>query len=59
MEANDVADRAGQRELVRRGYDAISVAYRSDDGAGHGLILARAAGRAPGGGASGRDADGN
>ena len=33
MEADDVAERARQRELVRRGYDAISVAYRSDDGA--------------------------
>ena len=33
MEANDAAERARQRELVRRGYDAISVAYRSDDGA--------------------------
>jgi ubiquinone/menaquinone biosynthesis C-methylase UbiE len=29
----DVAARAQQRGLVRRGYDAISVAYRSDDGA--------------------------
>jgi ubiquinone/menaquinone biosynthesis C-methylase UbiE len=29
----DPADRARQRELVRRGYDAISLAYRSDDGA--------------------------
>jgi SAM-dependent methyltransferase len=27
--------RAGQRALVRRGYDAISHAYRSDDGASH------------------------
>jgi SAM-dependent methyltransferase len=33
MEADDAAERARQRELVRRGYDAISVAYRSDDGA--------------------------
>ncbi len=27
-----MAERAGQRALVRRGYDAISVTYRSDDG---------------------------
>lgn len=27
-----MAARAAQRDLVRRGYDAISVAYRSDDG---------------------------
>lgn len=33
MHADDVAERARQRELVRRGYDAISVAYRGDDGA--------------------------
>ena len=26
------AGRARQRDLVRRGYDAISLAYRSDDG---------------------------
>lgn len=32
MEAADVAARARQRELVRRGYDAISLAYRGDDG---------------------------
>jgi SAM-dependent methyltransferase len=32
MEADDVAARAAQRELVRRGYDAISLTYRSDDG---------------------------
>jgi SAM-dependent methyltransferase len=32
MEADDVAIRARQRELVRRGYDAVSLAYRSDDG---------------------------
>lgn len=32
MEADDAAVRARQRELVRRGYDAISLAYRSDDG---------------------------
>jgi trans-aconitate methyltransferase len=32
--AEDAAEvRAGQRALVRRGYDAISHAYRSDDGA--------------------------
>jgi SAM-dependent methyltransferase len=29
----DMAERARQRDLVRRGYDAISLAYRSDDGA--------------------------
>jgi SAM-dependent methyltransferase len=33
MEPADIAERARQRELVRRGYDAISLAYRSDDGA--------------------------
>ena len=33
MEADGAAERARQRELVRRGYDAISVTYRSDDGA--------------------------
>lgn len=33
MEPDDVAARARQRQLVRRGYDAISLAYRSDDGA--------------------------
>ena len=33
METDGVAARARQRGLVRRGYDAISVAYRSDDGA--------------------------
>ena len=27
--------RADQRALVRRGYDAVSQAYRTDDGAGH------------------------
>jgi len=32
MQADDAAARAAQRDLVRRGYDAISVAYRSDDG---------------------------
>ena len=32
MEFGQVAERARQRALVRRGYDAISVAYRSDDG---------------------------
>lgn len=30
------AERARQRDLVRRGYDAISLAYRSDDGHAHG-----------------------
>jgi cyclopropane fatty-acyl-phospholipid synthase-like methyltransferase len=32
METDDAAARARQRELVRRGYDAISLAYRGDDG---------------------------
>ena len=32
MQADDVAARAAQRDLVRRGYDAISAAYRGDDG---------------------------
>ena len=32
MEVDDAAARARQRELVRRGYDAISLAYRGDDG---------------------------
>jgi SAM-dependent methyltransferase len=32
---DQAAARAGQRALVRRGYDAISFAYRSDDGAAH------------------------
>lgn len=32
MEPGGPATPAAQRELVRRGYDAISVAYRSDDG---------------------------
>ena len=32
VEADDIATRARQRELVRRGYDAISWAYRGDDG---------------------------
>jgi SAM-dependent methyltransferase len=31
-DCGDVAGRGRQRELVRRGYDAISLAYRSDDG---------------------------
>ena len=33
MESDDAAERARQRDLVRRGYDAISLAYRSEDGA--------------------------
>jgi cyclopropane fatty-acyl-phospholipid synthase-like methyltransferase len=33
MEGDEVAERARQRELVRRGYDAISLAYRGGDGA--------------------------
>jgi SAM-dependent methyltransferase len=32
MESDDVAGRARQRDLVRRGYDSISLAYRSDEG---------------------------
>jgi SAM-dependent methyltransferase len=32
-DSDDVAERARQRDLVRRGYDAISLTYRSDDGA--------------------------
>lgn len=32
-DSDDVAERARQREIVRRGYDTISLAYRSDDGA--------------------------
>ena len=35
MPNDGVAARARQRALVRRGYDAISHAYRSDDGAAH------------------------
>lgn len=31
-DSDDVTERARQRELVRRGYDTISLAYRSDDG---------------------------
>lgn len=31
-DSDDVTERARQRELVRRGYDSISLAYRSDDG---------------------------
>jgi SAM-dependent methyltransferase len=31
----DEAARARQRALVRRGYDAVSTAYRTDDGAAH------------------------
>jgi len=30
--AENQADRAAQRDLVRRGYDVISLAYRDDDG---------------------------
>jgi SAM-dependent methyltransferase len=33
VKSSDAVARARQRDLVRRGYDAISVAYRSDDGA--------------------------
>lgn len=33
-ESGDAAERARQRALVRRGYDTISLAYRSDDGTG-------------------------
>jgi SAM-dependent methyltransferase len=32
MQSDDAAERARQRDLVRRGYDAISLAYRGDDG---------------------------
>ena len=32
MESDHAAERARQRALVRRGYDAISLAYRSDGG---------------------------
>jgi SAM-dependent methyltransferase len=32
VETGDAAARAAQRDLVRRGYDAISLAYRGDDG---------------------------
>jgi len=32
MEPGELVTSAAQRNLVRRGYDAISVAYRSDDG---------------------------
>ncbi|MGH3154247.1 MAG: class I SAM-dependent methyltransferase [Streptosporangiaceae bacterium] len=32
MESDHLAQRARQRALVRRGYDAMSLAYRSDDG---------------------------
>jgi SAM-dependent methyltransferase len=32
VEPSDAAARAAQRDLVRRGYDAISLAYRGDDG---------------------------
>ena len=32
MESDDAARRARQRDLVRRGYDRISLAYRSDEG---------------------------
>jgi hypothetical protein len=33
MEADDVAERARQRELVRRGYDAISAGRAPGSGA--------------------------
>jgi hypothetical protein len=32
MDSGDAAERARRRELVHRGYDAISLAYRSYDG---------------------------
>jgi SAM-dependent methyltransferase len=32
-DSHDVTERARQRDLVRRGYDSVSLAYRSDDGA--------------------------
>ena len=31
-DSDDAAERARQRDLVRRGYDSISLAYRGDDG---------------------------
>ncbi len=31
MQADDAAARAAQRDLVRRGYDEVSLAYRGDD----------------------------
>jgi cyclopropane fatty-acyl-phospholipid synthase-like methyltransferase len=42
MESDDAAGRARQRDLVRRGYDAISLAYRGDDGRAHGTSAADA-----------------
>jgi len=32
MESSGAVERARKRDLVRRGYDAISRAYRGDDG---------------------------
>ena len=32
MESVDEAARARQRDLIRRGYNVISLAYRGDDG---------------------------
>ena len=32
MDGDDAAERARQRDLVCRGYDAISLTYRSGDG---------------------------
>jgi SAM-dependent methyltransferase len=32
MQADDAAERAAQRDLVRRGYDEVSFIYRDDDG---------------------------
>jgi hypothetical protein len=32
-DSDDLAERARQRDVVRRGYDTISLAYRGDDGA--------------------------
>ena len=32
MQADDAEARAAQRDLVRRGYDEVSLAYRDDDG---------------------------
>ena len=36
MESDDAAGRARQRDLVRRGYDAMSLAYRGDEDQAHG-----------------------
>lgn len=38
MQADDAAGRAVQRDLVRRGYDEVSLAYRTDDGQAAGSL---------------------